>query len=261
VTLQVAQVMPIVPVDFLWKLLLVILILAATWIASKLLGGVVSKTFRRFNPNVARQGKSIAIWLIWLFGALLALNQLGLELNWLLMIIAIGAVIVVIASRDFLPNIVARETIFLYNQFKIGDWIRVGKIFGRVVDITWNNTILSTPSNETVYIPNSTITKSIITNRTTQSGIRISVPITIENSLSSEEIEQTLLSIGTELQEELVPESKPEVRLVKIDAKTTKLELLLRINNPAKGRLISSEVLKKIKQKLQDTQDQTKMID
>ena len=251
--MQAAQVM-ILSVDLLWRLALVALILAATWVASKLLGGAVSKVFRRFNTNVTSQAKSIVFWSTWLVGALLALDQLGLEMTLLLITVAIGAIIVVIASRDVLSNMVARETIYLYNQFKIGDWIQVGKVFGRVVDITWNDTVLSTPNNETVYIPNSTITKSIITNRTTQSGIRISVPLTVDNSLSLREIEQTLLVIGTELQEELVPESKPEVRVAKIDAKTTKLELLIRINNPAKGRLISSEVLKKIKQKLEDPQ-------
>jgi len=53
-----------------------------------------------------------------------------------------------------------------------------------------------------------------------------------------------------------VPESKPEVRLTKIDANATKLELLLRVNNPAKANLISSDVLKKIKQKLESPQEQ-----
>ena len=252
-TLQVAQAIFPVSVDLLLRILVVILILFATWVVSRLLGGFVSKTFRKANPYVNRQAKRIVVWSTWLIGSLLALDQLGLELTLMLIAVAVGAIIVIIASRDFISNLVARETIYLYNQFKIGDWIQVGKVFGRVVDITWNDTVLSTPNNETVYIPNSTITRSILTNRTTQGGIRISVPLTIDNSLRIKEIEQTLLEIGAELQEELVPESKPEVRLTKIDAKTTRLELLLRINNPAKGRPISSEVLKKIKQKLEDS--------
>jgi len=253
-SLQIARVALQISVDSL-QLAIVALILVATLVASKLLGGFVSKTFRRINPNLTFQAKRIVIWATWLVGVLLAFDQLGLELNLVLIALAVGVVIIIIASRDFLYNLVARETINLYNQFKIGDWIQVGKVFGRVVDITWNDTVLSTPNNETVYIPNSTITKSIITNRTTQGGIRISVPMTIENSLSLKAIEQTLLAIGEELQEELVPESKPEVRVTKIDAKTSKLELLLKINNPAKGKLISSEVLKRLKLKLEDLQN------
>jgi small conductance mechanosensitive channel len=248
----VAQVTFQIPLDLIQRIAIVALILAATWVISKLLAGFVTKTFQRINPTVARQARRVVIWLTWLTGVILALDQVGMELTVLLAAVGIGALIIVIASRDFLSNIAARETIYLYNQFKIGDWIQVGKVFGRVVDITWNDTVLSTLNNETVYIPNSTITRSVITNRTTQGGIRISVPIIIDNSLSLQEVEHTLLGIGTELQEELVPESKPEVRLRKIDLKTTKLELLIRINNPAKSNLISSEVLKRIKKKLQE---------
>ena len=247
-----AQIMFQIPPDLILRLALVALILAATWVFSRLLAGFVSKTLGKTNPNEVRQAKRIVVWSTWLTGILLALSQLYLEVTWLLIAVAIGAIIVAIASRDFLSNVAARETIDVYNQFKIGDWIKVGKVFGRVVDITWNDTILSTVNNETVYIPNSTMTRSVMINRTTQGGIRISVPITVSNSLSLQEIEDTLLGIGAELQEELVPESKPDVRIVNIDKNATKLELLLRINNPAKSRIISSEVLKRTKKKLQE---------
>ena len=246
-----------IPPDLMLRLAVAALILAVTWVVSKLLSGFISKTFGGINPNEIRQAKRIVVWSTWLTGTLLALNQLYLEVAWLLVAVAIGTIIVVFASRDFLSNVASRETIDVYNQFKIGDWIQVDKVFGRVVDITWNDTVLSTLNNETVYIPNSTVTRSVVTNRTTQGGIRISVPITIDNSLSLQEIEQTLLGIGTELQEELVAESKPEVRLVNFDNRKTKLELLLRINNPAKSRLISSEVLKRIKRKLQEKPKET----
>jgi len=240
-----------VPQDLFLRLALVALILAVTWVVSKLLPGFVSKTLGRINPNVARQAKRVVIWLTWLIGVMLALNQLGLELTWLLVLAIIGFIIAALASRDFLSNLAARETIYLYNQFKIGDWIKVGEIFGRVVDITWNETVLSTPNNEIVYIPNSTIGRSVIVNRTNQGGIRISVPITVSGSVDVQKVEDALLRIGGELQEELVSDSKPEVRLISVGPKTTKLELLLRINNPAKSKLVASDVLKRIKKEFQ----------
>jgi small conductance mechanosensitive channel len=240
--------------DLILRLALVALILVATYAVSRLLGGFVSRAFGKVNLNMARQARRVTAWITWLAGTILALDQLGLELTWLLVVVAVGIVVAIIIARDFFSNIAARETISMYNQFKIGDWVQVGKIFGRVVDITWNDTILSTPNNETVYIPNLTITRSVVINRTKQEGIRISIPITVNNSVDTEEIEEALLKIGTELQEELVPESKPEVRLTSVKPETTKLELLLRINNPAKTRLVTSEVLKRIKKKTKNKQ-------
>lgn len=241
-----------IPADIIPRLTIVVLILLATFVASKLLGGFAAKSLRKSRPGVARQGKRVTVWVTWLTGIVLALNQLYLELTWLLLLVGIFVIIVIIAFRDTLSNLAARETIYVYNQFKIGDWIQVGKIFGRVTDITWNDTILSTINNEIIYMPNSTVVGSVIINRTTQEGIRISIPLTINNSLNFDKVEQTLLDVGTELQEELVPESKPEVRLTNIGPKTTRLELLLRINNPAKSKLISSEVLKRFQRKFHD---------
>jgi small conductance mechanosensitive channel len=238
-----------VPMDILLRLALAALILVIAYIISKVLAGIVAKALARANSKLTRQAKSIVVWSTWIIGTLLALNQLGLELAWLLVAVGIGAIIVVLIARDFLSNVAARETIYLYNQFKIGDWVQVGRVFGRVVDISWNDTVLSTLNNETVYIPNALMVRSVITNRTTQTGIRIAIPIIIDVSKNLQDVEQ-LLEIGTELREELVPESSPEVRVVAIDKKTVKIELLLRISNPAKSRLVSSEVLKRAKKRL-----------
>jgi small conductance mechanosensitive channel len=173
------------------------------------------------------------------------------------MIIVI-AVVVIIALRDVLLDAIAHEVITTYNPFKIGDWIQVGKFFGRVVDITWTNTVLMTPNSEMVYIPNSTLTKNIVVNRTTQSGVRISVSLRMEKSLDFSEVEKSLLEIGEELGEELATDSKPEVRLIDLENSSMKVALLLRINNPAKGKILASEVRKRMKMKLEELQRRPK---
>jgi len=232
-------------------------ILLAAWVISKILGSFISKAVGKLSQNVARQTRRIVTWLIWLIGILVGLDQLGLELTILLVIVTLGGIIIVITLRDILSNVASHEVITAYSPFKIGDWIQVGKCFGRVVDITWMDTILMTPDNEMVYIPNSKITKTVVINRTTPGGIRISVPLTVDNTLDLSKVEKTLLEVGTELSEELIPDSKPEVRVTEVNNHSIKLALLLKINNPAKGRLIASEVRKKTKKALDELQRKT----
>lgn len=233
------------------------MILLAAWVISKILGSFISKAVGKLSQNVARQTRRIVTWLIWLIGILVGLDQLGLELTILLVIVTLGGIIIVITLRDILSNVASHEVITAYSPFKIGDWIQVGKCFGRVVDITWMDTILMTPDNEMVYIPNSKITKTVVINRTTPGGIRISVPLTVDNTLDLSKVEKTLLEVGTELSEELIPDSKPEVRVTEVNNHSIKLALLLKINNPAKGRLIASEVRKKTKKALDELQRKT----
>ena len=116
------------------------------------------------------------------------------------------------------------------------------------------DTVLMTPDNERVYIPNSKITQSIVTNRTTPGGTRISVSLLVDKESDLSAVETALVEIGEELCEELVADSNPEVRVISLNTQAIKVALLLKINNPAKGKLIASEVRKKAKKRLDEIQ-------
>ncbi len=75
----------------------------------------------------------------------------------------------------------------------------------------------------------------------------MSIPLTLDKTVNLSTVETILLDIGAELSDELVPDSKPEVRITDINEDSAKLALLLKINNPAKGSFIASEVRRKIK--------------
>jgi len=243
-----------VPIEFLLNLAVVGLILLATWIISRVLGSFLSKALGKLSPAIARQARQIVSALTWLIGILIGLAQLGLEITILIVIVTLGGIILVVALRDALSNVASFEVITSYRQFKIGDWIQVGKYFGRVVDITWMDTVLMTPDNERVYIPNSKITQSIVTNRTTPGGTRISVSLLVDKESDLSAVETALVEIGEELCEELVADSNPEVRVISLNTQAIKVALLLKINNPAKGKLIASEVRKKAKKRLDEIQ-------
>ncbi|MEM2087957.1 MAG: mechanosensitive ion channel [Thermoproteota archaeon] len=227
-------------------------ILIATWIVSKIIGGFSSKALSKLSPKVAQQVKSAVTWLIWLIGLLICLDQLGLELTIVLTILILGGILLIVALRDILLNIVSHEAITIYNPFKIGDWVQVDKYFGRIADINWMNTVLITLDNEIVHIPNSRIVKNMVVNGTASGETRIHVPLTVEDTMNLGEVEKILIDIGNELKEELAPDFNPEVRVIAISNHSIKLELLLRITNPAKSRLIASEVQKRAKMKLDE---------
>jgi small conductance mechanosensitive channel len=236
--------------EFLLRLVVFSLILLVTFIIARVFGILISKTSGKASPTFARQARKFTTWLIWLIGVLVGLGQLGLDLTLLLVIVTLGGVLLLFAFRDILSNWASYETISIYKPFKIGDWVQIGKTFGRVVDITYMDTVLLTPDNETVYVPNRKITQSTVINRTTLGGIRISVPLTVNANLNLSNVEEALISIGNDLSEELVSDSKPEVRVLNMNEQSVRLALLLRINNPAKARLLASQVRKKAKERI-----------
>jgi len=246
-----------VSMDLLVKIAIVGLILLATWIISIILKSLVSKAKGKLSPSMSRQVRRLVTWITWFVGILIALSQVGLDNTILLTIVALAAVVLAIALRHVLSNLVSYGVIKSYEPFKLGDWVQVGKFFGRVVDITWADTVLMTPDNETVYVPNSKITQNVVINKTTPGGTRIAISIVISNALDISEVEKTLLDISSELKEELIPEFVPEVRVTNLNTQSVRLALLLRINNPAKGKLIASMVRKRAKERLYEIKQRT----
>jgi small conductance mechanosensitive channel len=246
-------------IELLLKIAIVGIIFLATWIISIILRSIVSKAKGKLSQSMSRQTRRLVTWITWAAGILIALSQVGLDLAILLTLVALGAIVLAIAIRHVLSNLISYGVIKSCEPFKLGDWVQVGKFFGRVVDITWADTVLMTPDNETVYVPNSKITQNIIVNKTTPGGTRIAISIVISRTLDLSEVEKALLDIGSELKEELIPEFVPEVRVTSLSTQSIRLALLLRINNPAKGRLIASRVRKRAKERLDEIQQKAKL--
>ena len=83
---------------------------------------------------------------------------------------AVSAVIVGFALQDTLGNAFAGLAIQIEKPFRVGHWISVGGFEGRVSEITWRATRLHTRTGDFVIVPNSTISKEAITNRSEPLG-------------------------------------------------------------------------------------------
>ena len=64
-----------------------------------------------------------------------------------------------LAFQDTLGNVVGGLALQLDNSIRVGDWVKLGDINGRVTEIRWRYTAIETRNWETVIIPNSQIVK------------------------------------------------------------------------------------------------------
>jgi CRP-like cAMP-binding protein len=91
-------------------------------------------------------------------------------------IIATSAIITAIlafAMQDTLGNVLGGLAIQLDNSVRVGDWIQMDGLAGRVIDIRWRSTAVETRDWQTVVIPNSLLMK----NRFTILGRREGAPL------------------------------------------------------------------------------------
>jgi small-conductance mechanosensitive channel len=79
---------------------------------------------------------------------------------------ALAAAIIGFAARQVLANVVAGIMLAITQPLRVGDWVTFEDNYGVVDDVRLNFTVLRTPSDERVVIPNERLAAGILRNDT-----------------------------------------------------------------------------------------------
>lgn len=93
-----------------------------------------------------------------------AINQLGVETTSLLAIVGAAGLAVGLALQGSLSNFASGVMIVLFRPYRVGDVIEAGGVTGSVEEVQIFTTIMKTPDNKKIIVPNSQIMAGEITN-------------------------------------------------------------------------------------------------
>jgi small conductance mechanosensitive channel len=110
---------------------------------------------------------------------LAAVDQLGFNITSLLAVVGAAGLAVGLALKDSLSNFAAGVMIIIFRPFKIGDFINASGTAGIVDEIGLFCTLMHTPDNQRIIIPNSSIINGTIVNVNTLGTRRIDLVIGI----------------------------------------------------------------------------------
>ncbi|MBE9032481.1 mechanosensitive ion channel [filamentous cyanobacterium LEGE 11480] len=142
------------------------------FIRQAMLKANVDPTVVSFAGNIIHYGINVLLILI-------VLGQLGVETTSLIAVLGTAGLAVGLALQGSLANFAAGMLIILFRPFRVGDWVTTGDISGTVEEIHLFTTIVRTPDNRTVIVPNNQLTDSEIINHSTQGTIRIDLEVGI----------------------------------------------------------------------------------
>lgn len=111
--------------------------------------------------------------LVFIFGILIAISQLGISLGPLLAGLGIAGFIIGFALQDSLANFASGIMILLNRPFDVGDTVEAGGVRGKVSHMSLVSTTFMTFDNQKLVVPNNMIWGSVITNVTAQRTRRI----------------------------------------------------------------------------------------
>ncbi len=160
-----ADLMPIL-VAWAVKLVLALLIyIIGQWDAKKIAHTIgrlmearnIDETLNRFLANIVYAILLIAV-------ILAALDSLGLPITSLFAIVGAAGLAVGLALKDSLGNFASGVMLVMFRPFAKGDFVEVAGVSGTVDEIRIFSTILTTPDNKQIIIPNGLVNADTITN-------------------------------------------------------------------------------------------------
>ena len=157
------------------SIVLAMVIFVTGRIVAKIVVAVVEKLLAKAKVdqiliNFVSSILSVALLLIVIVAAL---DQLGVDTTSLIALMGAAGLAVGLALQGSLQNFAAGVMLIIFRPFKIGDFVDAGGTKGTVESIKIFNTILKTPDNREVIVPNGGIYNGTITNFSARATRRI----------------------------------------------------------------------------------------
>ncbi len=167
-----------------------------SWVIKLILGGLrrvldKNKTDSSLKPFLS----SIAGALLKVMLVISVLGMLGIEMTSFIAILGAAGLAVGMALSGTLQNFAGGVMILIFKPYKVGDLITAQGHTGVVKEIQIFVTILLTPENKTVYIPNGPLANNDVTNFTVEGKIRVDLSFGIDYSASIKDAKDVLIKV------------------------------------------------------------------
>ena len=120
---------------------------------------------------------------------------LGLPTTSFITALASCGVAIGLAMQGSLSNFAGGIMILIFKPFKVGDFIKTVDASGTVEEISVVYTILKTPDNKMITIPNGTLTNSVIENYSAHSTRRVDIDFDVEYNSDVDKVKDVLMDI------------------------------------------------------------------
>jgi small conductance mechanosensitive channel len=189
----------------------ILIIIIGRWISrriSRLLGRVLEKnnvdvTLVRFMENLIYYALIVVVLIA-------AVGQLGINTTSFLTIVGAAGLAIGLALKDSLSNFAAGVMLTLFRPFSVGDFVEAGGVTGTVQGITIFNTILNTPDNKRVIVPNGIVTSNVITNVTANTTRRVDLVIGVSYEDDIAKAKEVLTGI-INAEKRILPDPAPKI--------------------------------------------------
>lgn len=140
-------------------------------------------------------------------------SYLGVPMTSLITVLGSAAVAIGLALQGSLSNIASGIMIVCFHTFAVGDYIENGSYAGTVKQIGLFSTVLATPDNVRITIPNSKLTSDPVSNYSAESTRRVDIDFSVAYNTDIDKVKNILFKVAG-VTEGVMGDPAPEVYMV-----------------------------------------------
>lgn len=198
---------------------------------------------QRRHVKIPTITSDLVLAVIWFFTIMVILrNKLNFDLASLITTSAILTAVLGFALQDTLGNLFAGLAIQAEKPYQIGDWVQLSQYTGQVEGISWKSTKIVTTTRETIYVPNSSISKGAIFNYSQPTPEYIAImDVGVSYDAPPNRVRNVLMEVLTR-HPQIMQQRKQEVRIKSFGDHAVVYQLRFWVNNYALENKIKSDI-------------------
>ena len=135
---------------------------------------------------------NLVYWALMVFVIIAAINQIGVQTTSMIALLGAAGLAVGLALQGSLANFAAGVLIVIFRPYRVGDYVEAAGIAGSVLQVQILTTVLKTPDNKQIVVPNGQIMGSIITNYSTNETRRVDMVVGVSYDDDLDKVRKTI---------------------------------------------------------------------
>ena len=174
-------------------------ILVIGLLAIRIVMALVDKLLVNTKLEKAAHGliKSVIRVVLFVLLGLMVADRLGIDVTGIIALASVLTLAISLSVQDILTNVFGGFTLLYTRPFKSGDYVEVAGKGGTVREIGMTYTVLATPDNKIISIPNSSVVAGDIINYSVSGTRRVDVKVQAVYSEPSQKVIDALIQAGT----------------------------------------------------------------
>ncbi len=184
---------------FLHNVLPVIFLALAGLVIIRIIMTLVSKTLEKTRLEKAAHSliRTVVRVVLYVLLGLIIASWLGIDVTSVVALASVLTLALSLALQNILANVIGGFTLLSTHPFHSGDYVEIAGQGGTVTEINITYTVLATPDNKLISIPNSSVVAAQIVNYTRTGSRRLEITVHASYDVPTQKVVDALLQAGT----------------------------------------------------------------